>query len=253
MELTREQAAALIAELEGKLPPGANPLDTVRQHADTCDSILRDWARATIQVKDIANYNGANLAYNHAANTANQLGLSEQQKLGVAPFPGRPNETTIQVGDTNREILDRLERLAQRENEQADKARQAEQNAETERLKAELDAVKRQLVDDTRNRPPDPESNNAGQADQGATQQVNQADQVQARPATTKWIAAALGGSGGMCATALLVLASTYLASGKAEPTTTQPETRTQIETRNGVVDLEVEGVPGWGESRDEH
>ena len=37
-------------------------------------------------------------AYNHAANIANGLKLSEEQKLGIAPFPGRPNSTVVTVG-----------------------------------------------------------------------------------------------------------------------------------------------------------
>lgn len=61
------------------------------QQADTVNALLREYGRAKIQKLDILNYNGANLAYNHAADTANKLGLSEQQKLGVTPFPSATN------------------------------------------------------------------------------------------------------------------------------------------------------------------
>jgi hypothetical protein len=84
--------------------------------AKTFNDVLREYARAKIQQIDIHNYNGANLAYNHASDTANKLGLSDEQKLGVAPFPGRPNNMSVQVsGDSERELLDRLERLAQQD------------------------------------------------------------------------------------------------------------------------------------------
>lgn len=56
--------------------------------------IAKELARVKIQQQDIKNYAGANLAYNHAADTANKLGLSETQKLGISPFPG---QTTINV------------------------------------------------------------------------------------------------------------------------------------------------------------
>lgn len=37
--------------------------------------------------KAIINYNGTNLAYNHACDTANKLKLSKEQKKGILPFP----------------------------------------------------------------------------------------------------------------------------------------------------------------------
>jgi hypothetical protein len=105
--------------------PNANALEAAfrqqaQAHVDsakTFNDVLREYARAKIQQIDIHNYNGANLAYNHASDTANKLGLSDEQKLGVAPFPGHPNNTSVNVGgdSTERELLDRLERLAQQE------------------------------------------------------------------------------------------------------------------------------------------
>lgn len=54
---------------------------------DPLDAIMRAWAAAKIQKLHILNYNGANLAFNHAADVANKLGLSDAQKAGVTPFP----------------------------------------------------------------------------------------------------------------------------------------------------------------------
>jgi len=63
------------------------------------DEIIREWARTAIQQKDVLNYNGANLAYNHAADTANKLGLSAAQKLGVTPFPQSNSVSNVSVSD----------------------------------------------------------------------------------------------------------------------------------------------------------
>jgi len=63
------------------------------------DEIVREWARTAIQQKDVLNYNGANLAYNHAADIANKLGLSATQKLGVTPFPQSNVSSNVQVTD----------------------------------------------------------------------------------------------------------------------------------------------------------
>lgn len=59
----------------------------------TLDEIVREWARAQIQRMDIVNYNGAQLSYNHQADMANRLGLSDKQKLGVTPFPCPTHQT----------------------------------------------------------------------------------------------------------------------------------------------------------------
>lgn len=60
---------------------------------NTLDDIIREWARAEIQRMDIVNYNGAQMSYNHQADMANRLGLSDRQKLGVTPFPCPSNQT----------------------------------------------------------------------------------------------------------------------------------------------------------------
>ena len=67
------------------------PLDDPR--VDTLDAIVREYVRAKIQGIDIRNYNGANLAYTHAADMANKLGLTPDQKIGVTPFPS--NNTVV--------------------------------------------------------------------------------------------------------------------------------------------------------------
>jgi hypothetical protein len=59
----------------------------MQPNGNTLDAIIREWARAQIQLLDIRNYNGAAMTYIDKANMANQLGLSEQQKIGVTPFP----------------------------------------------------------------------------------------------------------------------------------------------------------------------
>lgn len=54
---------------------------------DTTLEIQKEYARNKIQQKEILNYAGANLAYTHAADMSNKLGLNDEQKLGVQPFP----------------------------------------------------------------------------------------------------------------------------------------------------------------------
>jgi hypothetical protein len=51
----------------------------------------------SILKRNIHNYNGANLAYNHASDTANKLGMSDEQKQRLAPFPQIPGNTTVNV------------------------------------------------------------------------------------------------------------------------------------------------------------
>jgi hypothetical protein len=67
---------------------------------DLLGKIVSEWARTEIQKKDILNYNGAMLAYTDKARVANLLGLSDEQKLGVTPFP---SPTTIAIGGNNQE------------------------------------------------------------------------------------------------------------------------------------------------------
>ena len=66
-------------------------------HDDLLDGIVREWVRVKLQHRHILNYNGANLAYNHAADIANKLQLSDRQKLGIAPFPAAPPNTVIAI------------------------------------------------------------------------------------------------------------------------------------------------------------
>lgn len=83
------------------MPESPDPRLLESLGGDTLDAIVREWARVKIQKLDILNYNGANLAYNHAANTANLLKLSDQQKLSVTPFPC---PTNINVNSTTRPL-----------------------------------------------------------------------------------------------------------------------------------------------------
>ena len=75
-----------------------NPL----HNGSTLDTIFREWARAQIQMLDIRNYNGAMLAYNHQADTANRLGLDDKQKLGVTPFPS-PTTSNLHISQPGSE------------------------------------------------------------------------------------------------------------------------------------------------------
>lgn len=54
---------------------------------DLLEQVCRDYMSAKIQAHHIKNYNGANLAFNHAADIANKLGLSPSQASGITPFP----------------------------------------------------------------------------------------------------------------------------------------------------------------------
>lgn len=67
---------------------------------DLVGKIVSEWARTEIQKRDILNYNGAMLAYTDKARIANLLGLSDDQKLGVTPFP---SPTTIAIGGNQTE------------------------------------------------------------------------------------------------------------------------------------------------------
>lgn len=71
----------------------SNPLNSPQ--FDTLDAIVREYVRVKLQSIDIRNYNGANLAYTHAADMANKLGLDERQKIGITPFPA-PTTVSIQ-------------------------------------------------------------------------------------------------------------------------------------------------------------
>ncbi len=64
---------------------------------DLMEWILENYAASKIQGNHIRNYNGANLAYNHAASTANNLGLSEEQRAKITPFP-TPETTNVNIG-----------------------------------------------------------------------------------------------------------------------------------------------------------
>jgi len=84
------------------------------ENGDLLGKIVSEWARAEIQKKDILNYNGALLSYTDKARIANLLGLTDQQKLGVTPFP---SPTTVAIGgssdsSSNSDLLSRLEKLA---------------------------------------------------------------------------------------------------------------------------------------------
>jgi hypothetical protein len=61
---------------------------------------LLEWAvgqymAAKIQREHIMNYNGANLAYNHAANTARLLKIPDEQRALITPFPASTSINTI--------------------------------------------------------------------------------------------------------------------------------------------------------------
>lgn len=75
---------------------------------DLIGRIVSEWARTEIQKKDILNYNGAMLAYTDKARIANLLGLSDEQKLGVTPFP---SPTTIAIGGNNQDQAQAAEQL----------------------------------------------------------------------------------------------------------------------------------------------
>lgn len=59
--------------------------------SDLLEKVLAEYCAAKIQSIHLMNYNGANLAYNHAADVANKLGLQPEQKLGITPYPSNTN------------------------------------------------------------------------------------------------------------------------------------------------------------------
>lgn len=83
---------------------------------DLIEAIVKGYAEAKLQKLHILNQGGANLVYNHGANTANLLKLSEDQKLNITPFPS-PAKTEINMDSSSEELVTRLERLMAQEKE----------------------------------------------------------------------------------------------------------------------------------------
>lgn len=68
---------------------------------DLLEWVVAQYFASKIQSKHILNYNGANLAYTHAVDIANKLGLTDRQKALITPFPSPVNLTV-----TNSEVKD---------------------------------------------------------------------------------------------------------------------------------------------------
>lgn len=71
--------------------PQAQPA-TPPQGADLLDWVVGQYLGQKIQAKNILNYNGANMAYNHARDIAQKLNLDVDK---ITPFPA--NSTSINV------------------------------------------------------------------------------------------------------------------------------------------------------------
>jgi hypothetical protein len=95
-------------------------------YPDTLDDILREYARVKIQRIDIMNHNGAMLAYTDKANMANKLGLTEQQKLGVTPFPS-PTNTNIVSGISQDQLGEIIESVLKNREQQQSNQQQSNQ------------------------------------------------------------------------------------------------------------------------------
>ena len=59
--------------------------------------VLKEYVSAKVQGIHILNYAGGNLAYNHACDVANKLGLTQAQSSRIAPFPGLPASINIMI------------------------------------------------------------------------------------------------------------------------------------------------------------
>lgn len=66
------------------------------------ERIIDDYLSAQLQGRHILNQNGANLVYNHACDTANKLGLTNEQKSKIVPFPA-PVSLSINTGGQSTE------------------------------------------------------------------------------------------------------------------------------------------------------
>lgn len=201
-----------------------NPLQDTR--VDTLDAIVREWARSQLQQKEITNYNGANLAYNHAANIANSLKLSEEQKLGIAPFPGRPSNTVVSVGAD-----DELRQQLQAAIEQMTGNDRQQLNDQIDQLRREIEEAKKQNLDPRQSPAADP------QQDPAATVASDDAKK-------TSWLPATLGamGGAGTVGTGLLLLNS--LLPQQMQATDNQPQPPAVTDPHyDSSVDLEVEGL----------
>lgn len=66
----------------------ANTLDILAGNAFAqMSDLITMWAGEKIKQKNIMNQNGANLVYSHGRDIANKLGLSEEEKRAITPFP----------------------------------------------------------------------------------------------------------------------------------------------------------------------
>jgi hypothetical protein len=72
------------------VPPVTAPIG-----GNLLDWVVGNYMAAKIQREHILNYNGANLAYNHAANTAKLLGIPDEQRAQITPFPAPSNINNI--------------------------------------------------------------------------------------------------------------------------------------------------------------
>lgn len=81
------------------------------QHDDpifeTMRQVMASYCKNKLQQQELRNYAGQNLMYNHAANTANLLGLTPDQKLGIQPYPASTN-TNINIGEPKDEEINDL-------------------------------------------------------------------------------------------------------------------------------------------------
>ena len=72
---------------------------------DAISKVAWETLAAKLQGKHIQNYAGANLAYTHAMDIANKLGLTADQKSRIAPFPARPSSNVNIYGDGMLDVL----------------------------------------------------------------------------------------------------------------------------------------------------
>lgn len=79
-----------MSESNGAAVPPQSP------SSELLERLLWEYGRARIQQMDILNYNGANLAYNHARDIEKKLGLPS----AVTPFPSPTNISVNQIQPT---------------------------------------------------------------------------------------------------------------------------------------------------------
>lgn len=116
------KAADPLAELDSLEPAEANAVK--QQLRERVGEVAEQWLAAKTQAKHILNYNGANMAYVHALDTARKLGLSPEERARITTFPSPNYNITIAPPDGERTTTETNNTARERASEAAEKLNQ---------------------------------------------------------------------------------------------------------------------------------